>query len=55
MMKLESETEVRSKNTPVITAYCLKCRERQRNENLWDYIFKIKRVKRSFMNEAQWS
>ncbi len=41
MMKLE--TEVRSKNTPAITAYRHTCRERQQNENLRDYNFKYGR------------
>ncbi len=40
-MKLETETKVRSKNTPAITAYRHRCRERQRNENLRDYNFKV--------------
>ncbi len=31
--------ELRSKNTPVITAYCHRCREREQNENLRDYNF----------------
>ncbi len=39
-MKLETETEANSKNTPAITDYCRRCRERQQNENLWDYNFK---------------
>ncbi len=30
----ETETEVSSKNTPAITDYRHRCRERQRNENL---------------------
>ncbi len=39
-MKLETETEVRYKNTPAITPSRHRCRERQLNENLWDYDFK---------------
>ncbi len=40
-MITDDETwEVRFKNTAAITAYCHWCRERQRNENLQDYIFK---------------
>ncbi len=39
-MKLETETEVRSKNTPAITDYCHRCRERQQNEHFRDYNFK---------------
>ncbi len=38
----ETETEVRSKNTPAITAYHRRCRERQRNENLPDYNFNFR-------------
>ncbi len=38
-MKLE--TEVRSKNTPAITDYHHRCRERQQNENPRDYDFNI--------------
>ncbi len=33
----ETETEVRSKNTPAITDYRHRCYERQQNENLRDY------------------
>ncbi len=34
-MTTDDETwEVKSKNTPAITAYRHRCRERQRNENL---------------------
>ncbi len=40
MINLEIETEVRSKNTPAITDYRQRCRERQRKENLRDYNFK---------------
>ncbi len=32
-LKLETETEVRSKNTPAITDYHHRCRERQRSSN----------------------
>ncbi len=39
-MKLETETEVRSKNTPAITDYRHRCRERQQNENPQDCNFK---------------
>ncbi len=35
----ETETEVSSKNTPAITDYRHRCREREQNENLWDYDF----------------
>ncbi len=37
----ETETEVRSKNTPTIINYCHRCRERQQNENLRDFKFKM--------------
>ncbi len=36
----ETETEVRSKNTPAITDYRHGCSEKQENENLRDYNFK---------------
>ncbi len=36
----ETETEVRSKNTPAITDYRHRCRKKQRNENLRDDNFK---------------
>ncbi len=38
-MKLESETEVRSKNSPAITDYRHRCGERHENKNLQDYNF----------------
>ncbi len=39
-MKLETETEVRSRNTPAIIDYHHSYRKRQQNENLQDYDFK---------------
>ncbi len=38
-MKLETETEVRSKNTPAITAYAIGVAKKQQNDE-WDYNFK---------------
>ncbi len=35
-MTTDDETDVRSKNTPAITAYCHRCRKRQQNENIRD-------------------
>ncbi len=43
-MKLEAETELRSKNTPVITDYRHRCRERKQNENLHDFNFKTRLI-----------
>ncbi len=40
-MKLETETEVRSKNAPAITDYRHRCRKREQNEILQDYNFSI--------------
>ncbi len=40
-MKLETETEVRSKNTPAITDYHHGWGETQQNENLRNYNFKV--------------
>ncbi len=44
-MKLETEIEVRSKNTPAITDYHHTCRKREQNENRdlinRDYNFKL--------------
>ncbi len=41
-MTTDDETwEVRSKNTPAITDYRHRCRERQQNENLWDFKFSM--------------
>ncbi len=37
----ETEIEVKSKNTPAITDYRHRCCERQQNENLRDYNFKM--------------
>ncbi len=36
----ETETKVRSKNTPAITDYRHRCCERQQNENVRDYNLK---------------